>query len=385
MPLKRAHLGILAAILLAGGGGYVIARVLDPHSAVEPHADEHAEGEHEEEGEHVEGFVALKPSDALAAGVELARVERGGGIDLLLPGHVAVAVNAQSTVAAPLDGTVVQVHVAAGTKVSRGTAIASILSPEGGAIRAQVDAAKASLEAAEALDARNKNLFEEGVIPRQEWETTRAATLTAQADVRAAESQAAAMGSPTSGGIAVIRSPIAGVVTRVAATPGAVLDDGMELATVADASKTELVFNAPPASIGLIVPGGRIEARWTGGESIEGEITGVAPGAAGVGGTVRAQIIGNAPPPGTVVSGRLVGASGNILTVPSEAVQTIEGAPSVFVAEAEGFRARTVIPGRASNGRTEIVSGLTGDEQIAGSGAFLLKAELGKGEAGHDH
>ena len=89
--------------------------------------------------------------------------------------------------------------------------------------------------------------------------------------------------------------------------------------------------------------------------------------------------------PGTVVSGRLIGGAGDMLTVPSEAVQTVEGAASVFVVEGQGFRARPVVPGRASNGRTEILSGLQGDEQIAGKGAFLLKAELGKGEAEHDH
>jgi cobalt-zinc-cadmium efflux system membrane fusion protein len=70
--------------------------------------------------------------------------------------------------------------------------------------------------------------------------------------------------------------------------------------------------------------------------------------------------------------------------VPSEAVQTIGGAPSVFVVDGEGFRAKRVVTGRVSAGRTEIVRGLEGSEQIAGIGAFLLKAELGKGEAGEE-
>ena len=75
----------------------------------------------------------------------------------------------------------------------------------------------------------------------------------------------------------------------------------------------------------------------------------------------------------------------DVLTVPSDAVQSLEGSSSVFVAEADGFRAYPVLTGRVSNGRTEILKGLTGTEQIASSGAFLLKAELGKGEAEHDH
>ena len=71
--------------------------------------------------------------------------------------------------------------------------------------------------------------------------------------------------------------------------------------------------------------------------------------------------------------------------MPLDAVQTIEGTPSVFVQEGGGFRARPVVTGRTSDGRIEIVSGLTGSERIAGAGAFLLKAELAKGEAEHGH
>ncbi|MBK8837312.1 MAG: efflux RND transporter periplasmic adaptor subunit [Hyphomonadaceae bacterium] len=379
MSIKRAHVGVVVAILAAAGAGFVVARATSP-SASAP-ADAQAD---EDKAVHVKGFVALKPADAPAAGVELAQVERGGGIDLLLPGRVAVAVNAQSVVAAPLDGTIVDIHVAVGSKVAKGAAIASIRSPEGGAIRAEVDAAKAALEAAEALDVRNKHLFDEGVIPRQEWEATRAATLTAQAQVRAAESQAAAMGAPTTRGVAVIRSPISGVVTRIPATPGSVLDDGMEIATVVDVSKTELAFDAPPASVNLIALGspgrGALDRR----RCDRRRDHGVAPASRAL--VERyARIIGSAPPPGTAISGRLVGGSGNVLTVPSESVQTVESAPSVFVAEADGFRTHTVVPGNTSNGRTEIISGLTGDEQIAGKGAFLLKAELGKSQAEHDH
>ncbi|MEZ5544704.1 MAG: hypothetical protein R3F10_05880 [Lysobacteraceae bacterium] len=70
--------------------------------------------------------------------------------------------------------------------------------------------------------------------------------------------------------------------------------------------------------------------------------------------------------------------SDTALTVPADAVQTVEGR-SVFVAEnGEGFRA---IPASRSHagGRIEILNGLSGDERVAGTSAFLLKAELAKG------
>ena len=41
--------------------------------------------------------------------------------------------------------------------------------------------------------------------------------------------------------------------------------------------------------------------------------------------------------------------------------------------------------GRRAGGRIEILNGLSGDERVAATNAFLLKAELAKGEAEHGH
>ena len=101
---------------------------------------------------------------------------------------------------------------------------------------------------------------------------------------------------------------------------------------------------------------------------------------------VRARPTGEAAPAGSVVSARIsAGGRGGALVVPLDAVQTVEGTSSVFVLDGEGFRARPVVTGRTADGRVEILSGLTGAERIAGTGAFLLKAEMAKGEAEHGH
>ncbi len=57
----------------------------------------------------------------------------------------------------------------------------------------------------------------------------------------------------------------------------------------------------------------------------------------------------------------------------------------VFVVIGNGFKAVPVVAGRSAAGKTEILKGLSGNERIAGRGAFLLKAELSKGEAEHEH
>jgi len=80
----------------------------------------------------------------------------------------------------------------------------------------------------------------------------------------------------------------------------------------------------------------------------------------------------------------ITGGGAGGLSVPAEAVQTVDGASVVFVATPTGFRAQPVVPGRQAGDQIEIVRGLTGSERIAGANAFLLKAELGKGAVEHE-
>jgi len=85
------------------------------------------------------------------------------------------------------------------------------------------------------------------------------------------------------------------------------------------------------------------------------------------------------------------GTAGNgdaVLAVPDEAVQTVEGAPAVFVpveGEENTFVKRPVTVGRPTGGMVAVLSGLKEGEPIVVSGTFILKAELGKASGGHGH
>ena len=56
----------------------------------------------------------------------------------------------------------------------------------------------------------------------------------------------------------------------------------------------------------------------------------------------------------------------------------------VFVVEGDRFVPRRVTLGRTGKTRAEITSGLASGDRFADAGSFLVKAELGKGAAGHD-
>ena len=73
------------------------------------------------------------------------------------------------------------------------------------------------------------------------------------------------------------------------------------------------------------------------------------------------------------------------IAIPRRAVHRIEGATAVFVADGDRFVVRPVDIGRSGRTRVEIVDGLAPGERFADEGSFLVKAELGKGESGHDH
>jgi cobalt-zinc-cadmium efflux system membrane fusion protein len=73
------------------------------------------------------------------------------------------------------------------------------------------------------------------------------------------------------------------------------------------------------------------------------------------------------------------------LRVPRSALQTIGGEQVVFVRTPEGFEKREVVLGRGDDEHVEVVFGLDVGEEIAVTGTFVLKAELGKSEADHGH
>jgi cobalt-zinc-cadmium efflux system membrane fusion protein len=185
-------------------------------------------------------------------------------------------------------------------------------------------------------------------------------------------------------------SPIAGVVSAVQVGPGGFVAQGGVVAEVTNPARVELVFNAPPHLAAEARPGAVLRVTGPAG-AFDAIVTGVAANAAAdsSGATViraRPGGGGGLPPAGSAVSAALVtGGETGALTVPSAAVQTVEGAAVVFVQVPGGFRATPILAGRQASGRTEVLRGLTGDERIAAANAFLLKAEMVKGEAEHGH
>ena len=392
-PINKTWLmaGVAAVVVLGGAGLYAMTRPPAEAPAAEGEAGhseeegEHAEGE-EEGGE--EGVVVLTAAQITAANIAIVAVTGGGGGETRLSGRVEPMIDAKAAVAASVGGRVERVLVAPGQSVRAGQSLAILVSGDAASLRADADAADANAIAAEQAHSREESLADQGVVARRDAEVAHAQALSAQAAARAARARASAAGSPNASGRLSVTSPISGVVTSVQVGPGGFAAQGGVIAEVTNPARVEIVFNAPPALAVQVRAGSAIRVQGPAGE-FDAVVTGVAAGAGAESGAtvIRARPTGGVlPPAGSAVSGSIVtGQAVGGFTVPSEAVQTVEGANVVFVRTAEGFRAVPVLAGRQAGDRTEILSGLTGAERIAGANAFLLKAELAKGEAEHGH
>ncbi len=89
---------------------------------------------------------------------------------------------------------------------------------------------------------------------------------------------------------------------------------------------------------------------------------------------------------GLFVSARLILSAKQVpVAIKSTALQTVENKNVVFVRNGEKFETREVEIGQRDYEHVEIVFGLMDGDRYAARNSFVIKAELGKGEASHDH
>jgi cobalt-zinc-cadmium efflux system membrane fusion protein len=73
------------------------------------------------------------------------------------------------------------------------------------------------------------------------------------------------------------------------------------------------------------------------------------------------------------------------VVVATEAVHRFRDGEAIFVVAGDTFEPRTVTIGRTGRSKVAIVDGLAPGERYAEEGSFLVKAELAKSAAGHEH
>jgi cobalt-zinc-cadmium efflux system membrane fusion protein len=276
-------------------------------------------------------------------------------------GHVAA-------LGAPAAARVARVLVTAGQHVRAGQPLVEL---DQTTFRGNAESAAAALSASERAYERAQRLVDEGIAPRKDVEQAAAELARARADAVAARRAEQ---------LSVLRAPIAGVVTRMAATLGATADPSQPLVEITDASALDVVLSVTPADAARVRPGAAVSLG--AGQGAAGEPLGagaVADVAGAVDSTSRSVAVRVRPTGvrrplriGETVSGQIaVAVVPNAVTVPLEALVPDGEAFRVFVVDASGTaHARTVSVGARTDAAAEIRSGLAPGERVVTYGAY---------------
>ena len=386
------------------------------HGAVEAGPEKHAEAHVDEvtlsEAAIRQNNVRIQPAElkSLASSV-------------MAPARVAFNSEAMAHVGSIVSGRVAELKVRVGDVVKKGDELLIIESPEFG--RAQGEFLRLRMESQIAADAvdlvkdaytRVKSLFDESqgialseVQKRQaEYRAAVGNAASTKAALQAAENGLRLYGLAAdridqlakTGEINPrfeIRAPTGGTVIDREVTLGELVSpDKEKLLVLADTTSVWVLADVPEAKLGDIGVGSKAEVQLAAkqGDAIAGEVSLISSEIDAPTRTARLRIVipnaNGAIRPGMFAKSLIFSrhASAAAVAVPEEAVLTVEGKPSVFVpvaGEANTFTPREVTAGRPINGLIPIHAGLQAGEQVVVSGAFILKAELGKSEAGHEH
>jgi cobalt-zinc-cadmium efflux system membrane fusion protein len=325
-------------------------------------------------------------------GVRLGRVESVEVVELASgPAEVVVPPSRQALVSAPLGGVVARLLVAEGEAVTLGQVLAELDSTDYlDRQRGYLDAAAAA-ELAAAQEARDRGLYDEGVIAERRLVETAAAARAARALLDQARAQLELAGLTAADltrlvaqrrltARIVLRAPLAGVIAAAHGDVGGRVDALDPVFAVADLSELWLELQLPQENAARVAPGMGVAVEPPGGVAVTGVITTVGgvvdpdtqmvlvraavdnhSGALRAGQFLNARIV--ARPPGS-----------GAFAVPAAAVTRHGGETLLFVRSGAQVLVRRVDVLANDGARIYVAAGVDADAVVAVDGISALKA-----------
>jgi cobalt-zinc-cadmium efflux system membrane fusion protein len=369
--------------------------------------------------------VKLTPEAVRNHGIRVAPVKKQAlAGTFVAPARVAYNAEAVAHVGSLVKGRAAEIKASQGDVVKKGGELLVVESPELGEAQSDylqkitaVGVANAAVEPARRALERATKLYDksQGValaeVQRRESELKAAegGVLTAQTSLDAAKHKLHLIGvdEPALDALTntkqlnaryTVHAPIAGTVIEREVTLGELVSPEKEaLLVVADLSSVWVLADVPEVKLDQVSVGSPARVFVAaGGAALEGKVSYIAPSLDPGTRTVQMRIVVPNPKgslrPGMfaraeISTGAAAGAA-PVLAIPEAAIQTVEGKSSVFVpveGEPNTFAARAVKLGRPAGSMVAVESGLKEGEQVVVNGTFILKADLGKAGAAHEH
>ncbi len=368
--------------------------------AAQGHADAnaHSDAEHHDKAEghdEAESPVALSADQIKSAGIVVEEVGAGRiRATVQLPGEVRFNEDRTAHVVPRVAGVVESVSANLGQQVRKGQVLAVISSVALSDLRSELLSAQRRLGLAKTTHDREKKLFEDKISPQMDYLQAQQALREAEIAVANVGQKLKALGaSPGSGDLSryELRAPFDGLVVEKHLALGEAIKEDANVFTVSDLSTVWAEVSVPAKDLGLVRVGEAVVVRSSAFDgAAEGKVAYVSALIGEQTRTATARVVLANPKlawrPGLFVNVEIT--SGETLapvTVATSAIQAFEGREVVFVEVPGGFRPQTVKPGQTDGQRTEIIRGLKAGERYASANSFVIKAEIGKASAEHEH
>jgi cobalt-zinc-cadmium efflux system membrane fusion protein len=187
-----------------------------------------------------------------------------------------------------------------------------------------------------------------------------------------------------------VKAPIAGTIIERTAALGEHVSEQKPTFVVADLSTVWADFAVPRRDLKRVKAGDSviIDAE-DGGEPLQAKLSYVSPvGTSETQSALARAVVANDGRlrPGLFITGRVVMAEKAVpIAIKLSALQTVDNRTVVFVRTGDKFEPRELELGQRDAERAEVIFGLTEGERYASKNSFVVKAEIAKGSASHEH
>ena len=399
-----------------------------------------AHGEHDEEGHAEEGVVSLTRQQMDAIGLKIAQIEkRTLNIAVSASGSLEMAPQDKADVSPIIGGIVVSINVFEGDRVRKGQVLATLEHPDFIQLQQEYINTVNSLAYLEKEYERQKKLYEEKVGSGKDFQKISADYFSSKSNSDALKAKLKMVGINTAEvakgkiyPLVNLTTPINGIVSLVETNIGSYIEPLTKVFEIVDAEKIHADLMVFEKDIDKIKVGQKIYFSTTSmpDKEFEARIFAISPAfeqnpkAIHVHANIVTKDLKLLP--GMYIKGKIIANEIEADVLPEQAIVSEEGKTYIFVKkegkenhhghdhghekeeqasdeyahkgekgehqegqeeEKTGFDMVEIIIGVTSNGYSEVklLKPLPKNAQIAGSGAYYLLAEMGKGETEHSH
>ncbi|MDO8446138.1 MAG: efflux RND transporter periplasmic adaptor subunit [Deltaproteobacteria bacterium] len=366
----------------------------------------------------VEGRVEMAPEIAAAAGIEIKQAGPASiRTTLELPGEVVLNKNRVAHIVPRLSGVVIEVRKNLGDRVRKGEVIAVIDSRELAEAKREYIESVHRLHFAQSSFVREEGLWKKRVSAEEDYLASRHNLEEAEISKQVALQKLLSLGV-SAGEIKMlsiepegdviqhevrvpfsnktltryeITAPLDGVVIEKNISIGEAVKEDSDMFVVADLSTLWCEITVYAKDLGIVTAGQRVNVEASAlGLKSAGKISYIGPLVGEQTRSAKAYVDIPNPKgewrPGLFATVEVVQEEKKApVAVAAEAIQTLRDWSVVFVRYGNLFEARPLELGRSDGQHVEVLSGLAPGEKYASHNSFVIKAELGKAGASHDH